>query len=77
VNDGFRINPRRWPLKDHYPAIASKRAQVLTYSFSHFMVRDLIRTWPTAYSYFSSVVPGVIQDQLCVHDKSDKGLSQR
>ena len=40
MNDGFNINPRKWPLKDHYPAVASKRAQVLTYSFSHFMVRD-------------------------------------
>ena len=60
MNDGFRINLRRWLLKDHYLAIVSKRAQVLTYSFSHFMVRDPIRTWPTAYSYFFSVVPGFI-----------------
>lgn len=40
LNHGLRVDPRRWPLKDRYPAIASKRAQVLTYSLSHFMVRS-------------------------------------
>lgn len=38
LNHNLRIDPRKWPLKDKYPAIASKRAQVLTYSLSHFMV---------------------------------------
>lgn len=41
MNEGFNVDPRTWPIKDHYPAVASKRAQVLTYSFSHFMVCDL------------------------------------
>jgi hypothetical protein len=36
--NGYRVDPRRWPLKDGYPAVASKRAQVLTYSLAHFMV---------------------------------------
>ena len=37
---GLTIDPRRWPInvKDGYPAIASKRAQVLTYSVEHFLV---------------------------------------
>ena len=51
LNHGLRVDPRRWPLKDRYPAIASKRAQVLTYSLSHFMVR-------TFASVTSSVIPG-------------------
>lgn len=36
---GFLVDYRKWPLKNSYPAIASKKAQVLTYSLSHFMVR--------------------------------------
>ena len=38
---GFKIDPQKWPLKDQYPAVASKRAQILTYSVAHFMVRFL------------------------------------
>src|SRR6266571_5945657 len=38
MDHGFNIDPRKWPLKDGYPAIASKRAQVLTYSIKHFLV---------------------------------------
>lgn len=34
----FNIDARKWPLKDGYPAIASKRAQVLTYSIKYFLV---------------------------------------
>jgi hypothetical protein len=37
-SDGFRINRQKWPSKDGYPAVASKRAQILTYSLEHFMV---------------------------------------
>lgn len=36
---GLNVDPHKWPMKDGYPAIASKRAQVLTYSLPHFMVR--------------------------------------
>lgn len=36
---GFKVDPKRWPLKNGFPAMASKRAQVLTYSESHFLVR--------------------------------------
>jgi len=36
--NGFKINPSTWPLKGGYPAVASKRAQVLTYSITHFFV---------------------------------------
>jgi hypothetical protein len=36
---GFQVDVRNWPLKDGYPAVASKRTQVLTYSLNHFMVR--------------------------------------
>ena len=35
---GIEVIPRRWPMKDGYPAIASRRAQILTYSLAHFMV---------------------------------------
>lgn len=38
MKHGFVIDPRRWPLKNGYPAIASKKAQVLTYSMQHFLV---------------------------------------
>jgi hypothetical protein len=38
MKQGLHIDARRWPLKDGYPAVASKRAQVLTYSPSHFQV---------------------------------------
>jgi hypothetical protein len=36
---GFTIDPKCWPLKNGFPAIASKKAQVLTYSDAHFLVR--------------------------------------
>lgn len=39
--EGFTIDPRKWPtLKGRglYPAVASKRAQVLTYSSQHYLV---------------------------------------
>ncbi|KAI0285218.1 hypothetical protein BC826DRAFT_973078 [Russula brevipes] len=36
MQNGLQIDPRRWPRKDGYPAVASKSAQVLTYSLSHF-----------------------------------------
>jgi hypothetical protein len=35
---GFGINPSAWPLKDGHPAVASKKAQMVTYSMSHFLV---------------------------------------
>ena len=35
---GFAIDARKWPLKEGYPAVASKRAQILTYSVRHFLV---------------------------------------
>jgi hypothetical protein len=35
---GFKIDPKRWPVKNGFPAIASRKAQVLTYSESHFLV---------------------------------------
>lgn len=38
IRHGLEIDRRAWPLKDGYPAIASKRAQVVTYSLEHFMV---------------------------------------
>lgn len=40
MQHGYEINPCKWPImRNGYPAIASKRAQVLTYSLPHFMVR--------------------------------------
>jgi hypothetical protein len=39
---GFRIRPSAWPRKKGYPAMASKRAQVLTYSMEHFLVSTSI-----------------------------------
>ena len=41
---GFEMKPQEWPLKDGYPAIASRRAQTLTYSLEHFMVSGGSRT---------------------------------
>jgi hypothetical protein len=36
---GFEIAKQKWPwTKDRYPAVASRRSQVLTYSLDHFMV---------------------------------------
>jgi hypothetical protein len=40
---GFMIEPKNWPIKDHYPAIASKKAQVLTYSTNHFLVSAFLK----------------------------------
>ena len=34
----FLVDARTWPMHDGYPAIASKKAQIYTYSLSHFMV---------------------------------------
>ena len=39
MKHGFEIDRRDWPLKDGYPAIALRRAQILTYSLDYFMVR--------------------------------------
>lgn len=38
MKDGFPVDARNWPAKGLYPAMASKRAQVLTYSLNHFLV---------------------------------------
>jgi len=38
---GFKIDPKRWPLKNGFPAIASKKAQILTYSDTHFLVSHI------------------------------------
>jgi len=38
AKDGYKISPRLWPCKNGYPAVASKRCQVLTYSEKHFLV---------------------------------------
>jgi hypothetical protein len=39
MKQGFNISASRWPLKDGHPAIASMKAQVITYSMNHFLVR--------------------------------------
>jgi hypothetical protein len=49
---GFKIDPRAWPLKDGYPAIASRRSQILTYSLEHFMVS---LSFSGSWRIFSSV----------------------
>ncbi|KAH9028272.1 hypothetical protein EDB85DRAFT_2147990 [Lactarius pseudohatsudake] len=33
---GLQVDDRKWPLKDGYPAIASRKAQEVTYSVQHF-----------------------------------------
>src|SRR6266699_6405857 len=38
MKHGFEIDRRDWPLKDGYPAISLRRAQILTYSLDYFMV---------------------------------------
>ncbi len=38
MKHGFEIDRRDWPLKDGYPAIALRRAQILTYSLDYFMM---------------------------------------
>ena len=37
-DQGLIIDPSKWPAKDGYPAVASKRSQIVTYSLQHFMV---------------------------------------
>jgi hypothetical protein len=55
---GFEIDPRRWPLKNGYPAMASKKAQVYTYSLSHFMVSPFaVRRSPTDLFRPALVIP--------------------
>jgi hypothetical protein len=39
--NGFEIKPQNWPMKGLYPAVASKRTQIRTYSLDHFMVSPL------------------------------------
>ena len=41
MGHGYKIDPHKWPLKDQYSAIASRRAQVLTYSIRHFLVSSI------------------------------------
>ena len=43
MTHGFMIDKREWPNKDGHPAIASRRAQTLTYSLDQFMVSLLSR----------------------------------
>jgi len=38
IQNGLKIDPSAWPLKHGYPAVASKKAQIFTYSLSHFLV---------------------------------------
>ncbi|KAH8982112.1 hypothetical protein EDB86DRAFT_3086416 [Lactarius hatsudake] len=33
---GFQVDERKWPLKNRHPAIASRKAQEVTYSVQHF-----------------------------------------
>jgi hypothetical protein len=49
MNAGFPINASNWPLKGRYPSIASKRAQVLTYSSNHFLVSFFISSLALHY----------------------------
>src|SRR6266436_4431341 len=58
IDNHFKIGLRAWPLKDGYPAIAFRRAQVLTYSLDYFMVSPsflihLPSSFPTLFSFFS------------------------
>ncbi|KAI9428293.1 hypothetical protein H4582DRAFT_2178227 [Lactarius indigo] len=41
MEHGLVIAHRKWPLKNGYPAMASKKAQVLSYSMRHFHVYGL------------------------------------
>jgi len=46
--NGYEINRAAWPPKDGFPAVASKRAQVLSYSLNHFLVRlSLFLSFPS------------------------------
>ncbi len=49
----FNINPLKWPLKDGYPAIASIKAQIITYSINHFFVCVVSLYHPCMSSYLS------------------------
>jgi hypothetical protein len=46
---GFKVKPSKWPTKDGYPAVASKRTQELTYSHSHFAVSPLFTHPPSHF----------------------------
>ena len=58
--NGFTIDPHKWPPRGcHPPAMASKRAQVLTYSTKHYMVRTNPATYPNSDTANT--------DQTCVY----------
>jgi hypothetical protein len=59
MEHGFQVEPKEWPLKDGYPAIASKKSQVLTYSIEHFMVRRSLSVpfTPRARSVLACAAP--------------------
>ena len=42
MNFRLVVDPAKWPIYNGYPAIASKKAQIFSYSLSHFMVSFLI-----------------------------------
>ncbi|KAH8977123.1 hypothetical protein EDB86DRAFT_3093129 [Lactarius hatsudake] len=41
---GFQVDDRKWPMKDGYPAIASRKAQEVTYSAQHFHASPRLST---------------------------------
>ena len=38
IQNGLKVDPSAWPLKNGYPAVASRKAQIFTYSLNHFFV---------------------------------------
>ena len=42
IDRGLEVDTRNWPLKDNYPAVASRRAQILTYSLEHYMASPFL-----------------------------------
>ncbi|KAH8978533.1 hypothetical protein EDB86DRAFT_2836679 [Lactarius hatsudake] len=56
---GFQVDERKWPLKNGHPAIASRKAQEVTYSVQHFH-------WTNAAPFVVRVCPyGQTRGTIC------------
>ncbi len=57
IQNSLKIDPSAWPLKNGYPAVTSRKAQIFTYSLNHFFVSLLyffLNPFLSIYLYISS-----------------------
>lgn len=62
--EGFCIDANKWPIKGHYPAVASKQAQTLNYSINHYMVRNSLHYY---LLYKLPIAPHIEDNMDVVH----------